>query len=253
MTSEPVEPIEPLEESPFDPDDETPGAVARRPWLPAKPLSQAELDYYAGLPFEIRTFNPWACMWNRMAEDGIGYYSGLGRDQCDVLLADPTKSRYCLSHANKMGVDYYAPVEMSEAVAKETAVNLTRLVPKATRVLELVMDDEDAPHGVRAKAAAEILDRTGYVRGVDVRVDAQIATVNVTEIISDRLNALRDAHEEKLRALKEIMDEEEAAAKAAGFGTGSAEVVPGETIVRNDERPASPDPAGGSGPGGDPS
>ena len=92
-------------------------------------------------------------MFNKNAEDGIGYYSGLGVDQCDVLLADPTKSRYCLEHARQMGVDYYAPPELAEAVAQETATNLTRLVPKATRVLEIVMDDEDAPQGVRAKAA----------------------------------------------------------------------------------------------------
>jgi hypothetical protein len=190
MSSEAMSEMEP---SPFGDDDE-PGPGAPRPWLPAKPLTQAELDRYATLPWEIRTFNPWACMFNRNAEDGIGYYSGAERIQCDVLLADPTKSRYCLEHARKMGVAYYAPPELAEAVASETAANLTRLVPKATRTLEMAMDDEDSPMGVRAKAASEILDRTGYVRGVDVRVDAQIATVDITGIIKDRLDALKDAH-----------------------------------------------------------
>ena len=180
-----------LEPSPFDPDAEP--AIVRRPWMPAKPLTQGELDYYAGLPFEIRTFNPWACMFNRNAEDGIGYYSGLGKSQCDVLLADPTKSRYCLEHARQMGVSYYAPAELAEATDKETAANLTRLVPKAVQVLEDVMNDMDAPAGVREKAAGSVLDRTGYAKGIDVRVDAQIATVDITGIIQDRLNALRDS------------------------------------------------------------
>ena len=93
-----------------------------------------------------------------------------------------------------MGVDYYSPPELAEAVAKETATNLTRLVPKATKVLEDVMDDDEAPQGVRAKAAAEILDRTGYVRGVDVRVEAQIATVDAsTAVIQDRLDSLKES------------------------------------------------------------
>ncbi len=136
-----------MEPSPFPEDDGTTSAGAPRPWLPAKPLSQGELDYYQGLPWELRTFNPWACMFNRNSEDGIGYYSGAKRIQCEVLLADPTKSRYCLDHAKQMGVDFYAPPELAEAVAKETATNLTRLVPKATRVLEIVMDDDQSGVG----------------------------------------------------------------------------------------------------------
>jgi len=218
MTSEPLG----MEPSPFpEPEEGTTSAGAPRPWLPAKPLLQSELDYYAGLPWEVRTFNPWACMFNRNSEDGIGYYSGAKRIQCEVLLADPTKSRYCLDHARQMGVDYYAPPELAEAVAKETATNLTRLVPKATRVLEEVMDDEDAPQGVRAKAASEILDRTGYVRGVDVQVNAQIATVDITAVIADRLNALRDAHE----ATAAAMAKAEAAAAAEAAGAVDAEIV----------------------------
>ena len=214
-----------MEPSPFPEEDDGTGEVIRRPWMPAKPLTQADLDYYASLPWEARTFNPWACMYNRNSEDGIGYYSGAKRIQCEVLLADPTKSRYCLEHAKKMGVDYYAPSELAEAVDKETSANLTRLVPKAAAVLEEVMEDVDAPQGVRAKAAAEVLDRTGYVRGVDVRVDAQIATVDVTGIIKDRLNALRDS--------------------MADVVPGSTTTVPG-AIVDADER-GDPDHADGTG------
>jgi hypothetical protein len=245
MTSEAVAPdpedFEPPEPSPFDEDDDAPGKSAPTPWLPAKPLSQDELDYYSKLPFELRMFNPWACMYNRVAEDGIGYYSGVGRIQCDVLLADPTKSRYCLEHARKMGVDYYAPAELAEAVDKETATNLTRLVPKAVRMLEKTMDDDDAPMGIRAKAAADVLDRTGYAKGIDVRIDAQIAMVDTTVLIKDRLNALRDAHVAREKAEAEAMAE-----AAAEIGSG-VETVPGEIIVDNhghtDPSPDGSDPA----------
>jgi hypothetical protein len=181
-----------LEPSPFD-DDDGPRVPYTKPWGPSMPLTQEELDAYLQTPWQTRTYNPWHCMWNNAAEDGIGYYSGLGRRQCETVLADPTKSRYCLEHARLMGVDYYAPSELSEAADSEAATNLTRLVPKAIRVIEDVMDDEDAPPGIRAKAASDVLDRTGYAKGVDVRVDARVATVDITAILSDRLNALRDA------------------------------------------------------------
>jgi len=182
-----------MEPSPFD--DAEPGAYtsAPRPWEAALPLTPEELDRYQTLPFVARTYNPWHCMWNMNAEDGIGYFSGIKKRQCETVLADPTKSRYCMEHAQAMGVDFYAPGELSEAADKEAATNLTRLVPKAIKVLETVMDDEDAPPGIRAKSADSILDRTGYAKGVDVRVDARIATVDITSIISERLDALRDS------------------------------------------------------------
>jgi hypothetical protein len=236
--AEPVDPDEPLEESPFDEDDEEPGAVVRRPWLPAKPLTQAELDHYANLPWEIRTFNPWACMFNRNAEDGIGWYSGMGRRQCETLLADPTKSRYCLEHARQMGVDYYSPPELTEAVDREVATNLTRLVPKAVQTLEDVMDDMDAPQGVRAKAADSVLDRTGFSKGVDIRVDAQIATVDITGLIKDRLDALKDM---TVVAAAEVVDEV--------VDEDGAATVPGDIIVPDGDA----DRTGGRDGDGDPS
>jgi hypothetical protein len=221
--AEPLEP-EPLESSPFDEDDEEPGVIARRPWLPAKPLTQPELDYYANLPWEIRTFNPWACMWNKNAEDGIGWFSGMGRKQCETILADPTKSRYCLDHARQMGVDYYSPSERTEAVDRETAANLTRLVPKAVATLEEVMDDLDAPHGVRAKAADSVLDRTGFAKGVDIRVDAQVSAIDITGLIQDRLDALRDAHMARAEVIEGIVE-----------APSGAETVAGETISSSDD------------------
>jgi len=211
-----------LEPSPFDDDEDGTGyrAPSRRPWAPAEPMKADELEYYAALSYELRTFNPWHCMWNHSSEDGIGYYSGLGKRQCETVLADPTKSRYCLEHAGQLGVDYYSPSELSETADKEAATNLTRLVPKAIRTIEEVLDDEDAPPGIRAKAASDVLDRTGYAKGVDVRVDARVATVDITAILSDRLNALRDAQ----------------LSRAAADGAAAATVT-GEAV---DETPAGP-------------
>jgi hypothetical protein len=233
-----------LDPSPFDDDDgpSTGRSGAPRPWEAALPLTQEELDRYTTLPFVARTFNPWHCMWNNNAEDGIGYYSGLGKRQCETVLADPTKARYCMDHAQKMGVDFYAPGELSEAADKEAATNLTRLVPKAIKTLEMVMDDEDAPAGIRAKSADSILDRTGYAKGVDVRVDARIATVDITSVIQDRLDALRDAQLKKLDALRE--DAAAAAAEETVDETPVSAVVPGEIVATveldDDREPGAP-------------
>lgn len=181
-----------VEPPPFDPDAP---ARPRRPGPnePAVPFSVDDLDEIARRPPHLRTTNPWLCAFNLNAEDGIGHYSGMGYRQCAVKVADPTRSRYCLEHARRLGVDFYSPAETSEATDAETAGNLTRLVPKAVSTLETVMDDIDAPQGVRAKAADSVLDRTGYAKGIDVRMDARVAVVDVTSIIADRLDSLRDA------------------------------------------------------------
>jgi hypothetical protein len=215
-TAEPEPPEDELEPSPFDPDEEP--VKISRPWQPAIPMTQEDLDAYLRRPIEHRMFNPYQCMFNLMADDGIGYMMGVAPLRCSTMLADPTKSRYCLEHAKMMGVDYYGPGELAELTAAETASNLTRLVPKAVKRLEQTMDDEEAPQGVRAKAAETILDRTGYVKGVDVRVDAKIATVDVTAVISDRLNSLRES-------MLGVVDE-----TGAGVAT-----VPGEIISGSDE------------------
>lgn len=180
-----------MEPSPFD--EDAPSTVSKRgPHDPSRPMSQKDLDTWLAMPIETRVYDAYRCMFNTMAEDGIGHMSGTWR-QCATRIADPTRSRYCLDHAQKMGVEYYSPGEFSELTAGETASNLTRLVPKAVRTLEKVMDDEDAPHGVRMKAADSVLDRTGYVKGVDVQIDAKVAVVDITSVISERLAALREA------------------------------------------------------------
>jgi hypothetical protein len=224
-----------MEPSPFDDDDGGSYTSAPRPWEPALPLTQDELDRYATLPFVARTYNPWHCMWNMAAEDGIGYFSGIKKRQCETVLADPTKARYCLEHAQAMGVDFYAPGELSETADKEAANNLTRLVHKAIKVLEQVMDDDEAPPGIRAKSADSILDRTGYAKGVDVRVDARIATVDVTSIINDRLDALKDSLVPTPPTPPTPPPAPAAAdGETADDETAETAVVPGELIVRLD-------------------
>jgi len=190
-TSEP-EPEGLLEPSPFDP-DAVPKRRRRRSGEPELPMTAEELDRIMAKPVWDRIVNPWLCMWNMRAEDGIGDYEGTGWRQCQVKVSDPTKCRYCMEHARSLGVDFYSHGETAEATARETSGNLTRLVPKAVGTLENVMDDKDAPAGIRAKAAADVLDRTGYARGVDVRVDAQVNVIDVTAIIEERLAALRAA------------------------------------------------------------
>ena len=180
-----------MEPSPFDPDAE-PTARRGRDWEPSQPMTVADLEIWLSMPAEARVYDAWGCMFNLMADDGIGYGSGTWV-QCKQRIADPTKSRYCMEHATSMGLEYFSPGERSELTAKEVSANLTRLVPKAVETLETVMDDGDAPAGVRAKAADSVLDRTGYAKGVDVRVDAQVAVVDITGIIKDRLAALRES------------------------------------------------------------
>jgi hypothetical protein len=219
-----------LDPSPFDPDALPRGRRSRRTGEPELPLTQEDLDRLMAKPYWDRMINPWLCMWNLRADDGIGDYQGVGWRQCPVKVSDPTKCRYCLEHARKLGVDYYGPTETAEATARETAGNLTRLVPKAVATAEKVMDDEDAPAGIRLKAAAEVLDRTGYARGVDVRIEGQVNVIDVTAIINSRLDALRDA------AIRAHPAGSSHGTGGAG-GAGAGEIVDGE-LVPDDETPA---------------
>jgi len=156
-------------------------------------MTAAELDRIMAKPVWDRVVNPWLCAWNMRADDGIGDYEGTGWRQCPTKVSDPTKARYCFSHSQALGIDFYSPPETAEVIARETSGNLTRLVPKAVQTLEDVMNDKDAPAGIRAKSASDVLDRTGYARGVDVRVDGQVNVIDVTAIINERLDALREA------------------------------------------------------------
>lgn len=112
--------------------------------------------------------------------------------QCRNRLADPTLSRYCTEHREDVG-EALAPDDYLSTVADEARANLVRLVPKALTTAESVMDDGNAPAGVRLKAATEILDRTGYRAGVDLVVKGEVQVVDMTSIIAARLDAMGDS------------------------------------------------------------
>jgi hypothetical protein len=226
-----------MEPSPFDPDDpDEPRARRYRPWEPAQPMTVRDLEIWIAMTPDARVHDAYRCMYNLTAEDGIGHMSG-SWVQCSTRIADPTKSRYCMTHAEKLGVDYWSPPEWSEAIAKETNANLTRLVPKAVRTLEAVMDDAEAPPGIRAKAADSVLDRTGYAKGVDVKVDAQVAVVDITGVIKERLTALREAQLKETAAPSAPADGGDAVAETPEL-PASAATVDGEIINRDGSDPS---------------
>lgn len=209
-----------IEPPPFAPGDGGAHPRRRRSGEPYRPLSQEDLDFITARPLELRSTNPWQCMYNLSAEDGVGDFSGRKMVQCSVRLADPTKSRYCIEHSRELGLEVYTPQELSEATDREVAGSLTRLVPKAVRTLEQVMDDEDAPAGIRSKAADSVLDRTGYAKGLDVRVEARVVAIDTRAILQERLDSLKDA---------QLKVAEEAAADPVVDETPAA--LPGPTVV----------------------
>jgi hypothetical protein len=70
-------------------------------------------------------------------------------------------------------------------------------------------------------------------------VDAQIATVDITGLIQDRLNALRDAHVTAAEVIREVTGE------AAADDGGGVTTVPGEIVVDHEQHGDSDDDAGG--------
>jgi hypothetical protein len=205
MTSAPIEP------SPFDDmdGDELPARPPRRlPTDPFLPLSPEELDRITKIEPSHRLLDPWRCVYN--IADPEGKMSGWSESgarrassirQCPTRLADPTKSRYCISHAMELGVASYSPDEATAVIMAESTANLYRLVPKAVKTLETVMEDEEAPHGVRAKAADSILDRTGYNKGVDLHVETTLNVEDPLDKLRTKLTELREAQEDAARSL----------------------------------------------------
>jgi len=138
----------------------------RTPWL------------YSHMP------DPHRCVFNEAPRHTSVYF------QCRVVIADPREIRYCLEHAAKVG--YPLTPEQREKFTKDEArIKLQGLSSRAVATLEKVMDDPDAPAGVRAKAATDVLDRTGFhaKAGLDVQVEAVV--VDLGEIIRQRLEAKR--------------------------------------------------------------
>lgn len=201
-----------FEPSPFDGDDGDELVPARpprrKPGEPFEPLSAEDLDRIAKTPAHLRYIDPWRCAFDTASPDGSPGGAGYGRTgirQCRTRLADPTKSRYCYEHATELGVAY-SPEETVQVIAAESTANLQRLVPKAVRTLELVMEDNDAPPGIRAKAADSVLDRTGHAKGLDVFVEAKVTVDDPLSVLRDRLTDLREA---QMEAAKHLTSEDD--------------------------------------------
>lgn len=68
---------------------------------------------------------------------------------------------------------------------------------KSLLTLSAIRDDQDAPHGVRVKAATELLDRAGVIKlGADMTSDSDEATPDeesVGEWLSEVASELEDA------------------------------------------------------------
>lgn len=192
------------------------------------PYTREEFERVASREPHLRMVDPWRCAYNLAAPGGAK--SGWSTDgsrypyrQCKMRLADPTKSRYCYEHSIELGVAYYSPEEGAAIVQAESTSNLLRLVPKAIGTLEDVMNDEDAPEGVRVKAAESVLDRTGYGKGLEINLNAKVEIEDPLVTLRERLDGLRDAQMEAAARMAA-----EAAAEERGIEDGS--IVEGEVI-----------------------
>jgi len=125
-----------------------------------------------------------------VADDAPRGIRGGGYFQCRTVIPNPRELRYCMVHAKK--INYPLTPEQLETFTKEEArIKLQGLSSRAVATLEKVMDDLDAPAGVRAKAATDVLDRTGFhaKAGLDVQVEAVV--IDMAAIIRERLEAKR--------------------------------------------------------------
>lgn len=189
----------PLPPSPFD--DPLPLPARKTVGEPYAPLTPDELAAVVSLGPVLRPYDPYRCMFDRMAQDpskrASGRYdgglSGTGIDpgfQCRTTLADPTRSRYCREHARRMGVDYYDPETETELQVIEGHQRLYDSVGDSIATMLEVMGDPDTPAGVRAKTAEAILDRTGFVKGVKIEAKVEVDDSALADEIRQRLDRL---------------------------------------------------------------
>ncbi len=168
---------------------------------PYRPLAPEELAALLDLHPNLREFDPYRCMFDRLAEDPSKrapnrYDGGLhlsrinGQYQCRTALADPTRSRYCRDHARRMGVDYYDPETETELSVVEGHQRLYANVGASISTMLEVMQDPDTPAGVRAKTAEAILDRTGFTRGLKIEAKVEVDDSALAQEIRDRLDRL---------------------------------------------------------------
>lgn len=173
---------------------ETEGPAQPWPWQRAKelglpadvepPMTVEELESAMAVPAHSRRWDPHKCLFNEHPKD-LPIYDYA---QCRTVLPDPTKIRYCLKHAIEVGYPL-SPQDVEEMSKAEARVGLQGLMPTAVQTLQEVMRDPEAPAGARAKAATDVLDRTGLhpKADLDVRVGAQV--IDMTSLIKERLAA----------------------------------------------------------------
>ena len=193
-----------FEPSPFDDDGEltsaAPPATARTG--PFQPYTAEEFQRALKREPHARMLDPWRCAYNLSAPDGVGSgwdpttSSRYGFKQCQTRIADPTKARYCFEHATELGVAFYSPEETIATVQAEATANLIRLVPKAHRALERVLDDDEASNTELIRSAEAVLDRTGYGKGIEIHVEGTVEVKDPAAVLRERLDSLRDAQME---------------------------------------------------------
>ena len=109
---------------------------------------------------------------------------------CRTVIPDPRKLRYCIKHA--LQIKYpLTPEQVEEYSREEAKLALAGLRTVAVETLEKVMGDPDAPAGARAKAATDVLDRTGHHARAELGVAVKAEVVDMTAIIKERLEAKR--------------------------------------------------------------
>lgn len=106
--------------------------------------------------------------------------------QCPVVIADPREIRYCMRHVLELNYPV-APADRERWTREEARIRLQGLSSRAVATLERVMDDDNAPAGVRAKAATDVLDRTGFHAKSDLSVQVEATVIDMAQIIRDRL------------------------------------------------------------------
>jgi hypothetical protein len=99
---------------------------------------------------------------------------------------------FCIVHARAIN-------DLPESIAKRNAVvemamsSLANMTADAVSVIAQIMQDEDAPHGVRLKAATEVLDRTGLAKSAALAIsisDQPLHVAGPADEVRERLDRL---------------------------------------------------------------
>ena len=133
-------------------------------------------------PYEAQ--NPHRCVFNEAPKHSGVYH------QCTTLVPDPRELRYCMEHAKKIGYPL-TPEQLERCTDAETKIRIKSLSSKAVAQIERVMDDIDAPAGVRLRASETLLNRSGHHEKASLEMNVEATIVDLSQIIRDRLSAKR--------------------------------------------------------------